>query len=106
MMTSAQQPPDVISPADATAEVQERTFMGHPIGLTVLFLTEMWERFGFYGMRSILVYYMIKSLAFSQPQSSSIYGWYIGLVYLTPVAGGWLADRIIGYKKAIVLGGS
>jgi POT family proton-dependent oligopeptide transporter len=104
MMTSAQQPPDVLS-VDAPAQSGERTFLGHPIGLVILFLTEMWERFGFYGMRSILVYYMMKSLAFSQPQSSNIYGWYIGLVYLTPVAGGWLADRVIGYKRAILLGG-
>jgi POT family proton-dependent oligopeptide transporter len=102
MMTSARQEEDS-SDAPAT---EERTFLGHPIGLTILFLTEMWERFGFYGMRGILIYYMMKSLAFSQPRASSIYGWYIGLVYLTPVAGGWLADRVIGYKRAIILGGA
>jgi POT family proton-dependent oligopeptide transporter len=104
MMTSARQPDDLVAAPARTDE--ERTFLGHPIGLTILFLTEMWERFGFYGMRAILVFYMIKGLAFSQPRSSQVYGWYIGLVYLTPIAGGWLADRFIGYKRAILLGGA
>src|SRR6266513_470106 len=57
----------------------------HPDGLYVLFFTEMWERFSYYGMRALLVLYMIKGLQFTQPQSSAIYGWYTGLVYLTPI---------------------
>src|SRR4051812_13674631 len=102
MMTPAQQPPETVG----AAERSPRTFLGHPAGLSVLFMTEMWERFGFYGMRAILVYYMIKALHYTQPQSSSLYGWYIGLVYLTPVLGGLIADRWLGYKRSIVLGGS
>jgi len=104
MMTSARQPDDVLTAPAPTDE--ERTFLGHPIGLTILFLTEMWERFGFYGMRSILVYYMMKSLMFPQAKASNLYGWYLALVYMTPVIGGWLADRFIGYKRAILIGGS
>src|SRR5258708_5959371 len=103
MMTSARQTGDVLVDAPAS---EARTFLGHPIGLTILFLTEMWERFGFYGMRSILVYYMMKSLLFAQAKASNLYGWYLALVYMTPVIGGWLADRYIGYKRAILIGGS
>src|SRR5438552_3266816 len=79
---------------------------GHPDGLYVLFFTEMWERFSYYGMRALLVLYMIKGLQFSQPQSSSIYGWYTGLVYMTPILGGLLADRLLGYRRTIILGGT
>jgi POT family proton-dependent oligopeptide transporter len=78
---------------------------GHPKGLYVLFFTEMWERFSFYGMRALLTLYLIKGLAFTQPQASSIYGWYIGLVYMTPIAGGLLADRVLGYRRTILFGG-
>ncbi|MBI5249602.1 MAG: peptide MFS transporter [Desulfomonile tiedjei] len=78
---------------------------GHPKGLYVLFLTEMWERFSYYGMRALLVYYMIKHLAFSQGHASQIYGLYTGLVYLTPLFGGILADRRLGQRKSVILGG-
>lgn len=83
---------------------ERKTLLGHPRGLYVLFFTEMWERFSYFGMRSLLVYYMIKHLHFSQEQSSHIYGLYTGFVYLTPLFGGILADRILGQRRAVVLG--
>jgi proton-dependent oligopeptide transporter, POT family len=80
------------------------TLFGHPKGLFVLFLTEMWERFSYYGMRALLVYYMMKQLMFTQGEASQIYGLYTGLVYLTPLFGGILADRVIGQRRAVILG--
>ena len=77
---------------------------GHPTGLYVLFLTEMWERFSYYGMRSLLVYYMIKHLQFTQERSSQIYGLYTGFVYFTPLLGGLLADRLLGQRRIVILG--
>jgi len=77
----------------------------HPPGLYVLFFTEMWERFSYYGMRSLLVYYMIKHLQFTQERSSEIYGLYTGFVYLTPLFGGLLADRLLGQRRTVILGG-
>jgi POT family proton-dependent oligopeptide transporter len=73
--------------------------------LYLLFGTEAWERFSYYGMRAILVLYMTKILIFAQADASKIYGWYTGLVYLTPMIGGYLADRVLGYRRAIILGG-
>jgi len=116
--------------AHAMTAPDERTFLGHPRGLFVLFLTEMWERFSYYGMRSLLVLYMVKHLfiqpdvgqtvlGFSalkglleamfgplavQPLSSQIYGLYTAFVYLTPFFGGMLADRILGQRRTVVLG--
>lgn len=78
--------------------------LGHPKGLYVLFLTEMWERFSYYGMRSLLVYYMIKQLQFSQEHASHIYGLYTGFVYFTPLLGGLLADRVLGQRRTVILG--
>src|SRR5262245_59338768 len=90
-----------------TAVPQETPPVGkHPKGLYVLFFTEMWERFSYYGMRALLVLYMIKGLQFAQAESSQIYGWYTGLVYATPILGGLLADRLLGYRRTIILGGS
>ncbi|MNK01203.1 Di-/tripeptide transporter [compost metagenome] len=109
----------------------EKTFFGHPRGLATLFLTEMWERFSYYGMRTLLVLYMVQYL-FSdlkagadiwgyqtilktlesihgpmgaQALSSHIYGLYTGLVYFTPFFGGWLADRYLGQRRAVYVGG-
>src|SRR5512146_1769574 len=84
--------------------VETNISKGHPAGLYVLFFTEMWERFSYYGMRSLLVYYMIKHLQFTQERSSEIYGLYTGLVYFTPLFGGILADRIIGQRRTVILG--
>lgn len=84
---------------------------GHPKGLYVLFFTEMWERFGYYLMLGIFSLYMLDSLenggmGFSGQKKSDIYGTYIGLVYLTPFIGGLLADRILGYRRSIFIGGA
>ena len=91
---------------DAIAVTANKTkSQRHPAGLYVLFFTEMWERFSYYGMRSLLVYYMIKHLQFTQERSSEIYGLYTGFVYFTPLFGGMLADRLLGQRKTVVLGG-
>lgn len=78
---------------------------GHPKGLYVLFVTEMWERFNYYGMRAILVLFMTKALMFDKVFASNIYGSYTGLVFLTPLVGGYVADRYWGNKRSIILGG-
>lgn len=78
---------------------------GHPKGLYVLFVTEMWERFSYYGMRAIFTLYMTKALFFDKALGSDIYGSYTGLVYLTPLLGGYMADRYWGNRKSIVVGG-
>ncbi len=78
---------------------------GHPAGLFILFLTEMWERFSYYGMRALLIYYMTKHLMMPQQDASHLYGLYCGLVYFTPFLGGLLADRVLGRKRCVVLGG-
>lgn len=77
----------------------------HPKGLWVLFGTEMWERFNFYGMRAILTLYMVNSLMMSEERASLIYGAFLGLCYLTPMLGGFVADRFFGNRNCIMLGG-
>jgi len=81
-----------------------RDWLGQPRGLSVLFLTEMWTQFSFFGMRALLVYYMTKQLAISQGRSSLIYGGYTAAVYLTPIFGGVIADRLIGKRNAVITG--
>ena len=78
---------------------------GHPKGLYLLFFTEMWERFSYYGMRAIFTLFMIKALLFDKALASEIYGSYTGLVYLTPLIGGYVADRYWGNRRAILAGG-
>src|SRR6478609_9112392 len=78
---------------------------GHPKGLYLLFFTEMWERFSYYGMRAIFVLFMTKMLLLSNKDASNIYGSYTGLVYLTPLLGGYLSDRYLGNRRSIVTGG-
>src|SRR5260370_3013319 len=112
--------------------VTPATFLGHPKGLSVLFATEVWERFSYYGMRALLVLYMVDYLIKNvragtvhvvgfatlqrgieavfgpqnvQPMASQIYGIYTALVYLTPLFGGMLADRVLGQRKTVVIGG-
>jgi proton-dependent oligopeptide transporter, POT family len=80
-------------------------FLGHPKGLYVLFFAEMWERFSYYGMRAILIFYLTKHWLFADDKASVIYGAYTALVYITPVLGGYLADRYLGQRKAVVFGG-
>ena len=77
----------------------------HPSGLKVLFFTEMWERYSYYGMRALLVLYLVTSLNLSEANALHIYAVYTGLVYLTPIFGGYLADRFLGPQKAIFIGG-
>jgi POT family proton-dependent oligopeptide transporter len=78
---------------------------GHPKGLYILFATEMWERFNFYGMRAILILFMTKALLFDHAFASNLYGSYLSLVYLTPLLGGYIADRFWGNSRSIIVGG-
>jgi POT family proton-dependent oligopeptide transporter len=81
-------------------------WFGQPRGLTILFLTNMWEQFSYYGMRALLVYYMTKQLLIAQGTSSLIYGTYTACAYFTPIIGGVIADRLLGKRRAIVIGAS
>jgi len=90
--------PDSLAPGGAT-------LFGHPRGLFVLFFAEMWERFSFYGMRAILIFYLTKHFLFGDEPAYAIYGAYTSLVYITPVLGGYLADRYLGARKAVFAGG-
>ena len=85
--------------------MSETTQKGHPKGLYVLFITEMWERFSYYGMRALFILFMGKALLFDKALGSQIYGSYTGLVYLTPLIGGYVADRYWGNRKSIIIGG-
>ena len=80
------------------------TFLGHPKGLFVLFFAEMWERFSYYGMRALLIFYLTQHWLYSDGEASVIYGAYTALVYITPVVGGYLADRWLGQRKAVLYG--
>lgn len=84
---------------------QKHELFGHPRGLTLLFFTEMWERFSYYGMRAIFTLYMTNALLFPNAKASQIYGTYTGLVYLTPLIGGYIADNYWGNRRSIVMGG-
>ena len=84
----------------------ERPWFGQPRGLTVLFLTNMWEQFSYYGMRALLVYYMTKQLLMGQQHASAIYGVYTACAYFTPIVGGAIADRYLGKKRAVIAGAS
>lgn len=81
------------------------TWFGQPRGLTILFLTEMWEKFSFYGMRALQIYYMTKELHYTQANASFIFGAYAAGVYLTPIFGGMIADRWLGRRRAVIIGG-
>lgn len=95
-----------------TSALGSRTFLGHPRGLSTLFFTEMWERFSYYGMRALLLLYMTAALTGDNPGlqmdagiAKAVYGTYVGLVYLTPIAGGWIADRLLGARRTVLYGG-
>lgn len=88
------------------AERGAPTWFGQPRGLTILFLTNMWEQFSYYGMRALLVYYMTKQLLLTQQWSSFVYGTYTACAYFTPIVGGVIADRLLGRRRAIMIGGS
>ena len=88
----------------ASASAAGRDWFGHPRGLTILFLTETWTQFSFFGMRALLVYYMTKELLIGQQHASLIYGDYAAAVYFTPIFGGVIADRWLGKYRAVMLG--
>ncbi|KEZ20460.1 Amino acid/peptide transporter (Peptide:H+ symporter) [Sphingobium yanoikuyae] len=82
-----------------------KTWLGHPRGLFLLFFAEMWERFSYYGMRAILIFYLTKHFLFGDDRAYLLYGAYTSLVYITPVIGGYLSDRFLGPRKAVLVGG-
>ena len=91
----------------------EKTLFGHPYGLYVLFFTELWERFSYYGMRALLVLFLISETTSDNPgygwtesEAIYLYGWYTMLVYVAGIPGGWLADKVLGQKKTVMLGGA
>jgi proton-dependent oligopeptide transporter, POT family len=92
-------------PPDGAAR-PEALWFGQPRGLTILFLTEMWEVFSYYGMRALLVYYMTRELLFGQGKASLIYGAYTATAYFTPIFGGVIADRWLGKQRAVLIGGA
>src|SRR5918911_1250959 len=101
---------DATGVRDEAVTVDRAGIAGHPRGLTTLFFTEMWERFSFYGMRAILMLYMTKSLAegglaFDTKYAGLIFGTYASSVYWTPLVGGWLADKVFGTRRAVLIGG-
>src|SRR3970282_2329542 len=83
----------------------KKDFFGHPRALFILFFTEMWERFSFYGMKALLIFYLTKYHLFSDTSGNLLIGSYAALVYAVPVIGGFIADRYLGFRKAIVFGG-
>ncbi len=96
----------------STTSIVREEFMGHPKGLFILFFTELWERFSYYGMRAILVLYLISATSTGNPglgwtdeEALSLYGWYTMLVYLASIPGGFIADKVLGQKKTVMLGG-
>jgi proton-dependent oligopeptide transporter, POT family len=93
-----------------TASASQKQWLGHPRGLSTLFFTEMWERFSYYGMRGILLLFLVASVktggfGLTDRTGSAIYGLYVGFVYLMALPGGWVADRILGQRRAVFLGG-
>src|SRR3954471_1855665 len=98
----------------ASTEVQQqpdtRGWAGHPLGLSTLFFTEMWERFSYYGMRALLILFMTAPLAsgglgFNAATAGAVYGLYTSMVYMTCLPGGWIADRLTGQRRAVLYGG-
>ncbi len=104
---------DASGPAVATAgATADRSFFGHPRGLSVLFFTEMWERFSYYGMRALLILFMTAAvagqnpgLAFNEATAGAVYGLYTSMVYLLSLPGGWVADKLWGQRRAVFVGG-
>ena len=84
--------------------LRDTSFFGHPKGLAILFLTEMWERFSYYGMRGLLIFYLTQHFLFGQEEAGLIYGTYVALVYVMTIVGGTLADRYLGQRKAVTYG--
>ncbi len=98
--------------SNSSTSIPTKTFMGHPVGLFVLFFTEMWERFSYYGMRAILTLYLVEKtdvinpgLGWTDGEALALYGWYTMMVYVMSIPGGIIADRFIGQKKSVYVGG-
>src|SRR5215204_2372685 len=96
----------------ASRDVRENTLFGHPRGLFLLFLVEMWERFSYYGMRGLLVLYLVTQASgenpgrgWSKEAASELYGWYTGMAYFLPILGGLIADKLIGAHRSMLVGG-
>jgi|TARA_B110000003_G_scaffold108642_1_gene111156 proton-dependent oligopeptide transporter, POT family len=96
----------------ATLESHQKELFGHPIGLFILFFTEMWERFSYYGMRAILVLYLVAETTAANPgmgwtsgEALALYGWYTMMVYVMSVPGGYIADKFLGQRKSVTIGG-
>ncbi|MDI1233687.1 MAG: oligopeptide:H+ symporter [bacterium] len=96
---------DVIIDDQGHSDINQSSAKGHPKGLYFLFFTEMWERFSYYGMRAIFILFMTKMLLMTDADASNIYGSYTGLVYLTPLLGGYLSDKFLGNRRSIIIGG-
>src|SRR5437667_11480227 len=101
----------VASAARASTDAFDRGFFGHPRGLSTLFFTEMWERFSYYGMRALLILFMTAApasggLGFDAVTAGAIYGLYTASVYMMTLPGGWIADRLIGAQRAVLVGGA
>ena len=97
-------------PAESAAAPSDTAFFGHPMGLSTLFFTEMWERFAYYGMRAILILFMTASaasggLGFDVGKAGAVYGTYVALVYMLSLPGGWVADKILGLRRSVLYGG-
>ena len=99
--------------SSSALNASQKELFGHPAGLFVLFFTEMWERFSYYGMRAILVLYLVSEstggnpgLAWSNGDALALYGWYTMMVYVMSVPGGYIADKLLGQKKSVLVGWS
>ncbi|HEY0556257.1 MAG TPA: oligopeptide:H+ symporter, partial [Thermoanaerobaculia bacterium] len=96
--------------AGGAVTLEAKGFFGHPAGLSTLFFTELWERFSYYGMRAILLLFMTAAVAegglgWDAAKAGPIYGLYTAMVYLTALPGGWIADRLLGQRRSVLLGG-
>src|SRR5210317_178073 len=98
--------------SETALKPHQKELFGHPVGLFILFFTEMWERFSYYGMRAILVLYLVAQtqgdnagLGWSNGEALALYGWYTMLVYVASIPGGWIADKFLGQKKSVLYGG-
>src|SRR5688572_18404892 len=90
---------------DMTSATSSGSWFGQPKGLTILFLTEMWEKFSFFGMRALQIYYMTKALHFAPEKASMVYGLYAAGAYFTPILGGAISDRWLTRRSAVIAGG-
>ena len=99
-----------LPPSSTRRRLHDHAFFGHPRGLSTLFFTEMWERFSYYGMRALLILFMTAPVAtgglgFDTAVAGAVYGLYTSMVYMSTLPGGWIADRVIGQRRAVLYGG-